>query len=63
MGARYIITGVQLGMIKALIRTPDAISQIDRTLEHQFLFESDNSVYDDIRKIRNKLLMEEDDGK
>jgi hypothetical protein len=63
MGGRYLITGVQLGIIRNFTRTPDAINEIDRTIEHQFVFESDNSIYDDILKIRDKLSRGEDDGR
>ena len=63
MGGRYLITGVQLGIIKGLTRTPDAVNEINKTLEHQFVFDSDNSIHDDILKIRSKLSREEDDGR
>lgn len=64
MGNRYIITGAQLGMIKATCKDPHTITEIHNILENQYLCYADNtSVYDDIRKIREKINKEEDDGK
>lgn len=63
MGGRYLITGVQIAIVKALTRTPDALSELNTVLEKQFVFDSEDLVEKDVIKIRKNINMVEDDGK
>jgi hypothetical protein len=55
MGGRYLITGTQIGIIKALVRTPDALNELNKVLENQFVYDSEKSIEVDISIIRNKI--------
>ena len=65
MGGRYLVTGVQLGLIKgALIaNTTDSIpmaqNQIEEILNDQFVGSSDQSIEFDVKKTSNILFGKE----
>ena len=66
MGGRYIITGTQLGILKATCKSNHAQAEINRIIEHQFIYNSDsktNSVYNEILNIRKIISRSEDDLK
>lgn len=56
MGGRYLVTGVQLGMIKGLTCNPTTsgraiIEVVDEIIEKQFVADSDQSVEEDVERI------------
>lgn len=55
MAGRYLVTGVQLGMFKALAQNDevqDMPGLIDKILTKQYVGTSKNSIYDDVDKIK-----------
>jgi len=65
MGGRYLVTGVQLGIIKgALIANtsasiPMAQDQIEEILNNQFVGSSDQAIEFDVKKTSNILFGKE----
>ena len=55
MGGRYLISGTQLGLLKAQAEDPSIIDMCDRIEEDQFVTNSDDDVVDDVAEWRNKL--------
>lgn len=50
MGSRYLVTGVQLGMIKTLVtHSPtEAVEELSKIIENQYIGDSKNSIEDDV---------------
>jgi hypothetical protein len=48
MAGRFLVTGTQLGMIKAFLKDKDALKMIDEIIEDQFVGNSDKSILDDV---------------
>ena len=62
MGGRYLVTGVQLGMLKAQMNlngSKDAEAQIQKILEEQFVGSSDQAIEIDVKKTSNILFGKE----
>jgi hypothetical protein len=58
MAGRYLISGVQLGLLKslALIKdTEEVTQQLDDILTNQFVGNSENSLKEDIKKGKENL--------
>lgn len=58
MAGRYLISGVQLGLLKslALIKdTEEVTHQLDDILTNQFIGNSENSLEEDIKKGKESL--------
>lgn len=58
MAGRYLITGVQLGLLKSLNLmkdTKEVDEQLDGILDKQFLGTSKNSIEEDIKEWKEKL--------
>ena len=53
MAERYLVTGVQLGMIKALSsKDPDSVTKlVDEIVKSQFLGSSNNSIQEDCHQL------------
>ena len=57
MGGRYLITGVQLAMLIGSVATgkPKKFhSLVEKVLGNQYLFDSEDSVIEDVEAIREK---------
>lgn len=58
MAGRYLISGVQLGLLKSLNlmkNTKDVDEQLNGILDKQFLGRSTNSIEEDIKKWKENL--------
>jgi len=53
MGGRYLLTGVQLGIFKALAKEAKAESVVDKIIEEQFVFDSSGDVDSDVKILRD----------
>ncbi len=55
MGGRYLVTGVQLGLLKAISEDNDVHDLIEKIIDHQFVFHreswEDKSIQDDVKLI------------
>lgn len=51
MGERYLVTGVQLGMLKALKDEADVHHLIDNIIDNQFVGNSIRGIVDDVRTV------------
>lgn len=59
MGSRYLITGVQLGILKGLIqcnKIEEADKLINEIIEDQFVFESNLMIERDVQHIQNSTI-------
>lgn len=57
MAGRYLITGVQIGMLKSMIKIGEkklSNKQLDDIIKDQFVGNSKNSIKEDIRKWKEK---------
>lgn len=57
MSERYLVTGVQLGMLKALTDESDIHHLIDNIIDNQFVGNSYKNIQDDV-KIVSKVIEE-----
>jgi len=56
MGGRYLITGAQIGVLKALTRGSKATCDLlDEIEESQFVWDSKISIHDDIVNLKTVL--------
>ena len=58
MAGRYLISGVQLGLLKSLTiikDTEEVTNQLDDILNNQFIGNSENSLKEDIKKGKENL--------
>lgn len=53
MGGRYLVTGVQLGLLKALTGK-EWEELLDKIIYNQFVFNSDSEISVDIRQLAKK---------
>ena len=51
MSERYLVTGVQLGMLKVLVDKADVHHLIDNILDDQFVGNSKRNIKDDVRTV------------
>ena len=51
MAGRYLVTGVQLGMLKALEDKAERDKLVDDIINDQFVGNSDQDIKDDVREI------------
>jgi hypothetical protein len=56
MGGRYLITGAQIGVLKAMCKSHKAIiALLDEIEESQFVWDSKISIHDDIVNLKTHL--------
>ena len=53
MGERYLVTGVQLGMLTVSSKESDRKKLIDEIIDKQFVGNSDSAVEDDANSLAN----------
>lgn len=61
MGERYLVTGVQLGMLKACLqcnRSDEGMVLIDGIINEQHVGSSENDVVDDVNSIWESKIIE-----
>ena len=56
MGGRYLVTGVQIGMLKVLIeKDPDSAKQeLEKIQNEQYIGESDSDVLQEVKEIKGE---------
>ena len=58
MGGRYLVTGVQLGMIKTLTKQDPnaAIEEIEKIIKEQYTGESHSYILLDVKRAKNRCM-------